>query len=202
MRFFKVECNWLFYRFSLVCKDTELENGWGWQVSLEVICSSRDSWSTPPRTMSKHLFKISKETPQSVGHLRQCSVTCTVNKCFLMFGWNLTCSSLCPWLLVLELSTVKKSLALSSLQSPFRYMNALLSSSPGWAVPALSAAPHRRGASVPSSSRWPCAGLSHMSMSLSYWGSQNSPALQRQRPQSWAEGRTHHPCAMYCTECR
>jgi len=59
-------------------------------------CSSRDTQNRGSRTMSRHLLKICKEeTPQPLGSLCQCSITCTAQKCFLMFGGCLLCSSLC-----------------------------------------------------------------------------------------------------------
>ena len=98
----------------------------------------------------------------------QCSVTCTEQKCFLMFRGNILCSSLCPLLLVLALSTTEKSLAPSSSHLPFRNLYTLMRSpwtfsSPGWRVPAFSTSPYRRGAPVPLLSwwRWESTYLTH-----------------------------------------
>lgn len=51
----------------------------------------------------------------SLGNLRQCSMILIVNKCFLIFWWNLLCYSLCPFFLP---AGTEKSLALSSLPTP------------------------------------------------------------------------------------
>jgi len=58
----------------------------------------------------------------------QCLVTLTVQTCFLMFGGNLLCFILCLLTLVLSLGTTEKSLAASSLCSPFRYLYTLMRS--------------------------------------------------------------------------
>lgn len=47
----------------------------------------------------------------SLGNLCQPSVTCTVLKCFLVFGGHLLCYDLCPLPLVLLLDTTEKKLA-------------------------------------------------------------------------------------------
>lgn len=62
----------------------------------------------------------------SLGHLSQCSIVCTPWKHFLMFRWNLPCSSLCPLSLVLSLNTSEKSLVPFSLHPPFRYLYTLI----------------------------------------------------------------------------
>lgn len=49
-----------------------------------------------------------------LGSLFQYSVTLTIKKFFLIFMWNLLCSSLHPLPLVLSLGVTEKSLALSS----------------------------------------------------------------------------------------
>ena len=54
-------------------------------------------------------------------NLCQCSVTCTVQKYFLMFRMNLLCRSLCPLPLALTLGNGGKSLAPSSLQPGILY---------------------------------------------------------------------------------
>ena len=59
------------------------------------------------------------------GNLLQCSVTLVVKKCFLMFRGNLLW--FCPLPFVLSLGTTEKSLALSSLHPPFRYLYTLIS---------------------------------------------------------------------------
>lgn len=50
-----------------------------------------------PKTMSRRLLHISKDEDSKtfLSNLCQCSVTITVKKYFLMFTWNLLCSSLC-----------------------------------------------------------------------------------------------------------
>lgn len=53
----------------------------------------------------------------SLGNLCQFLITCTLNKCFLIFRGNLPCFSLCPLPLVLVLCITEKSLALCMLPS-------------------------------------------------------------------------------------
>ena len=120
-------------------------------------------WATQslfPRTMSRWFLNISKDwgSTASLGNL--CGylvpfmwVCGTVKKCFLMFRGNLLCFSLCPLPLILPLDTTGKSLALPTLQHPFRYLSTLVRSpwafsSPGWTVPTLSTFPQRRDGSV------------------------------------------------------
>lgn len=69
---------------------------------------------------SRQVLNISKEGNPitSRGNLCQCSVTCTVKKCCLVFIRNLLCSALCPRPLVMPLGTTEKSLASSSLHLP------------------------------------------------------------------------------------
>lgn len=57
-------------------------------------------------------LKISKEeTPQPLGRLCQCSVSCATHNFFLIFRGNLLCSSLCPLPLIPALGTAEHSLA-------------------------------------------------------------------------------------------
>lgn len=58
----------------------------------------------------------------SLDSVCQCSITCIVKKCFLMFRRILLCFSLCPMPLVLSLGTSENSVAPSSLHCPFRYL--------------------------------------------------------------------------------
>jgi len=97
---------------------------------VQAPCSSRTTYSQLPRTVSRWLLNISKEgdSTASLGNLCQCSVT--AKKCFLMFRGNLLCLSLCPLPLVLSLGATEKSLALSSLHPPFRYLYTLLRHTP------------------------------------------------------------------------
>lgn len=92
--------------------------------------SSKATQNWLPRTISKSLLRISKEGDHttSLGNLCQYSVTYTALKCFLIFGRNFLCSSLCPLPLVLSLGTTEKSLALSSLHPPFRYLSKVIRS--------------------------------------------------------------------------
>jgi len=62
-----------------------------WRSSGPAPCSSRTPQSQLPRTMSGRLLNILKEADftTSIGSLRQCLVTCTVKKCFLMFQWKM-----------------------------------------------------------------------------------------------------------------
>ena len=63
-----------------------------------------------------------KDSKISLGNLCQCSITCTVTKCLLIFIWNILCSNSCLLLPVLSLSTCGKILATSSLLSLFNYL--------------------------------------------------------------------------------
>lgn len=70
------------------------QSGWSWKGPLEVIwvkhpCSSRDSQSCLPRTVSRWLLlniSNNRDSTISLGNLCQCSVTLIVKKCFLMFS--------------------------------------------------------------------------------------------------------------------
>lgn len=81
-------------------------------------CSSRDTQSHLPRTVSRHFYSISKDLHNPLGNLGQCLVTLRVKKCFL-FRQNL-CFSLCPLPWVLALGITEKSLTFSSLYPLFR----------------------------------------------------------------------------------
>lgn len=113
-------------------------------------CPSRDTQSRVPRTTSGWVLEVSKEeTPQHLSSLHWCSITHTVTKYFLKFRQHLLCSSLCPLSLVLSLGNTEKSLSLSSLHPPFKYLWMLMISpkpfsSLGWTAP-LSVFLHRRG---------------------------------------------------------
>ena len=137
----------------------------------------RDLWRlsipTPLLTQTKLHRKASRQIlnisggdycTASLGSLLQCSVILKLNIFFLMFTWNILCSSLCPLTLVQALGINEQSLALSSLHLSLRYLRTLMRSpwtsfSPGWATPAFSASPPRRDAHGPSSSWWPSIGL-------------------------------------------
>lgn len=101
-----------------------------------------------------------------VGNLHQCSVTCTVNNCFLMFRHNLLSFNLWTLPLVLSLGITERSQALSSLCSPLVYlytsiqMNPQILSSLDWRASVLLAFPPRTDASGPLSSLWPFVGIS------------------------------------------
>jgi len=94
---------------------------------VKPACSSRTTYSQLPRTMSRWLLNTCKEqeSTTSLGNLCQSSATLTVKKYFLMFRWSLLRFSLCPLPLVLSLGTNEKSLDLSFLQPPFRYLYTL-----------------------------------------------------------------------------
>ena len=101
----------------------------------------RDLWRlsipTPLLTQTKLHRKASRQIlnisggdycTASLGSLLQCSVILKLKIFFLMFTWNILCSSLCPLLLILSLRTVEKSLAPSTLYQLFRYLQALIKS--------------------------------------------------------------------------
>ena len=122
----------------------------------------RDLWrslcpSQLPRTASRWPLNISEDgdSTTSLGNLCQCLITLTGKKCFLMFRGNLLCFCLCPLLLVMSLGTTGRSLALSAMYPPFRYIcwdPPWAFSSPCWTIPALSTFPHGRDAPDPASS--------------------------------------------------
>ena len=91
-------------------------------MSTTSPCLSRASYSWLPRNMFRWLLSISKDGDSTtcLGNLCQCSVTRTVKKCFPMLRGNLLCFSVCPLPLVLSVGTTEKTLAPSSLHSPFR----------------------------------------------------------------------------------
>ena len=163
--------------------------GWGWKGPLQVIWSNSSAQARPPTAdcsgpcPDSFWISPSVEIPQ----LRRAAYLPVLGhphneKCFLMLRGNLLCFSLCPLPLVLLPGSTEKSLALSPLHPPQRYLYMLISypivlvswtiASPDWAVPAFSASPHRRGAPV-SSSSWPLwDSLCTISMSLLYWAAQ------------------------------
>lgn len=98
-------------------------------VHLVQLCPSRVTKSTLPRTLSGQAVNIFKhgDFTTSQDNLFQGSVTVTV-KSFLVFKQNSVCSSSCLLPLVLSPGNGEKSLALSSLRSPFRYFYTLISS--------------------------------------------------------------------------
>jgi len=159
----------------------EPQNGWRQKRPLEIIwcksCSGRNIQNRLPRTTSRWLPMISKkETQWPLGKLCQCSVICTVKKCFLMSRWNCLCCSLCPLPLVLSQGTTEKSLAPSCLHPPFRYLYKLMKSpwafsSPGWTVSAL---PALSSQTVPS-----------------VFTMRIGPSLQVRPHQCWIEGKDH-----------
>lgn len=77
---------------------TASQSGWGGKGPLEA------TWSNPPAQAGTPRAGCpgpcpdcsKKEDSTSLDSLWQSSVTCTVNKHFLMFRWNLLCFSLCP----------------------------------------------------------------------------------------------------------
>lgn len=88
------------------------------------LCSSRDTHSRIPRTKSR---QASEDLPQRSLHSLSEQLVPTFHHlnslgCYRMVKWNLLCSSLCPWPLVLALGTTEKTLALPSLLPPFRYL--------------------------------------------------------------------------------
>lgn len=78
------------------------------------------------------------ESPKLLGNLCQCSLTVNSKKCFSVLRGSLLCFSLCQLPLVLSLDTTEKSMALSFLHPPFRYLHSLmrcpLALCPGWTV--------------------------------------------------------------------
>lgn len=66
------------------------------------------------------------DSSTSLGSLCQLSVIHTAQRCFLILRRNVLFSRLCHLSLVLALSTIGRSLSLSSLYPPFKYLHNLL----------------------------------------------------------------------------
>lgn len=110
----------------------------------------------PPYSKQGHLEQVVQNCVQSgfacfqdsaagPGNLFKCSIILTVKKLFLVFKLNFLNCGLCPFPLVLSLSITDKSLALSSLLPPIRYLCILIRPPPSFlfsqqrkTVPALS----------------------------------------------------------------
>ena len=157
-------------------------------------CSIRDTQCRLPRAMPRCLWKTFKQkTPQSLGSLCQCSITCTAQKC----SWCSEGTTYVPLYVYCLLSWHWASLTriwLCVQHLPFMYLKILMRpplhfSCPAWAVPALSAF-HRRGTPVPSSSWCPSAGLSQV-CSLVPGNPELDTSLQEWPHQCWAEGKVH-----------
>lgn len=69
---------------------------------------------------------LQEDSTTFLSNLCQCSVTRTVQKCFLVFRGNVPCSCLCPLSLVLASGTTERSLALCPLHFSFRYLQTLM----------------------------------------------------------------------------
>lgn len=110
---------------------TEPQIGWGWQEPLEITWPG-DHLAQPPAEAgcpgpcpSGFLKSPVRRLHNLSGNLGQCFITLTVNMCFLAFGRNFLCSSLCLLSLVLIQCITKESssfLSAPSLQV-FIYMD-------------------------------------------------------------------------------
>lgn len=80
---------------------------------VQALCSRRNTQKRLSRTIYRCFLKISEwgDSTVSLGNLCQCSNTCTVQDCFLLFRWNLFCSNLCLLHSALSLGNIQKSLA-------------------------------------------------------------------------------------------
>lgn len=101
--------------------------------TLEIICFKPLAQAEPPRTDCPHDIQM------ALDYLQGWRLHNILNKpepmlphphskkmCFLMFRWNLLYFSLCPLPLVLSLANTEKSLVLSSLHPPLRYLYILV----------------------------------------------------------------------------
>ena len=79
-------------------------------------CWSRYTYIRSHRNMFRLVLSVSRvgDPTTLLGSLFQYSVTLTIKKFFLIFMWNLLCSSLHPLPLVLSLDVTEKSLTPSS----------------------------------------------------------------------------------------
>lgn len=150
------------------------ESSEGHLVWLLFFSRAMQSWLL--RTVSRWLFNTSKKgnCTTSLGNLCQFLVTHTV-KCFLMFGWILLCSNLCPLSRILILGTTEQSVVLLSLHLPsglgghwWDPLESPLLQLSSFSFLGLS---HRRGAPGPSSSPRSSVGLLPACSGLSCIGS-------------------------------
>lgn len=144
-----------------------------WSYLVQSHCSSQAPQGILPWSMPRWLWASLtwEDSTSFLDNLWQCSVTLT--KCltqhFLYF-------SLCPLLLVLSLRAAVKSLAASSLYSPFIHLHTLVRNpraflSPGW-TGSLSLSPQGRKSS-PFIILVAFETLSTISMFSSCWGGQS-----------------------------
>lgn len=124
--------------------------------------------------MSRWVWNISKEE-DFLGKLRQCSVTLTMERCFLMFWGNLLCLSLCPWPVIMAREHWEQPGSVH-LAPPFQYLYILRRfpwafSSPGWRGPSSFSLSWEE--KVPSSSLLTFLAFHWMVSSPLYWGAQN-----------------------------
>lgn len=95
-----------------------------WRSSCPIPVLKQAYLEQSAQTMSRRFSSVSKDSnlTTAIGHLFQCSVILTVNRCFLMFRQNLPCYILCLLPLALSLGNIEKGLVMSSLHAPFRYL--------------------------------------------------------------------------------
>ena len=83
----------------------ESQNHRGWKGSLEIslFIPLQVLYNRLYRKTSREVLSISREgdSTTSLGSLFQCSAIHEVKKFFLIFRWNLLCSSLCPLPLII-----------------------------------------------------------------------------------------------------
>lgn len=104
----------------------------------------------------------------SLGNLCQCSVTCTVRMCFLMFTGN-SCLSVCVHChLPCHWAPLKRTwpCPLCIVPSDVLSYTKMPPEPPLLQAPAFSVFPHRRGTPLPPSSFWPFVGLSSVCLCL------------------------------------
>lgn len=162
----------------------ESQYDWGWKGLLEVVLSK-------PMLKQGHLEQAAEtsvwvtsedlqgDSTASLGSLCQYSSTRTMKKYFSVFRWNRLCSNLFPLPLLLSLGATEKSLALSSVRLPFRYLYTLIRFPWGfsflsWTATSLPTFPHgREGPSPLIIQQFLCWNLSSIPMSVLYWRAQN-----------------------------
>lgn len=92
---------------------------------MHLLQQGHQSWFPGPHPVGSDDLRWG-DSSMSLGSLCQLSVIHTAQMCFLMLRWNLLFSRLCHLSLVLALSTTGRSLSLSSLHPPFKYLHNLL----------------------------------------------------------------------------
>lgn len=104
--------------------------GFDWMLFRVLLCQQSSfllnmaTYSCLLRIMSRQVLNVSKGGDASISLDSSCLCSVILKlKCFLMLRWHLLYFSLSPLPLVLWLGTAEDSLARSSLQPPFRFID-------------------------------------------------------------------------------